>query len=76
VVIDSLYRPVASASAGIWRVTGTGWSLVLKLLRPGPGGHENWQAGDDEAQARHLGHAVDRLLALFAAAQASRARFT
>ena len=46
--VESLYRPVASASAGIWRVTGDDWSLVLKLLRRGPGGHENWQAGDDE----------------------------
>jgi hypothetical protein len=39
---------VASASAGIWRVAGADWSLVLKLLRPGPGGHANWQAGDTE----------------------------
>jgi hypothetical protein len=46
--VESLHEPVAGASAGVWRVAGDGWSVVLKLLRHGAGGHENWQSGEDE----------------------------
>lgn len=47
-VVDSVHTPVAGASAGVWRVRGDDWSLVLKLVRHGAGAHENWQSGDDE----------------------------
>jgi len=46
--VDSLHVPVAGASAGVWRATGDGWSVVLKLVRHGAGGHENWQSGENE----------------------------
>jgi hypothetical protein len=42
-----LYDPVASATAGIWRVSGGGWSVVLKLVHPGRDGHPNWIASTD-----------------------------
>lgn len=47
-IVESVHEPVAGASAGVWRVTGDGWSVVLKLLRHGAGGHENWRSGEGE----------------------------
>jgi hypothetical protein len=64
VALTSIYAPVASASAGIWRVAGPEWSAVLKVLRHGDGGHPNWQSGAEvghwyywrrEADAYHSG---------------------
>ena len=43
-----IYEPVAAASAGIWRVSGPGWSLVLKVLRHSVEGHRHWRSGEDE----------------------------
>jgi hypothetical protein len=42
-----LYEPVASATAGLWRVSGSGWSVVLKLVQHGPDGHPNWRSSTD-----------------------------
>jgi hypothetical protein len=42
-----LYDPVASATAGIWRVSGDGWSVVLKLVHHGRHGHPNWLSSSD-----------------------------
>jgi hypothetical protein len=42
---DTLYEPVASATAGIWRVYAGARSAVLKLLAPDDGAHAHWQAG-------------------------------
>lgn len=42
-----LYDPVASATAGLWRVSGDGWSVVLKLVHHGSDGHPNWQSSRD-----------------------------
>jgi hypothetical protein len=42
-----IYEPVASASAGIWRVSGADWSVVLKLVGHGVQGHPNWMSGTD-----------------------------
>jgi hypothetical protein len=39
-----LYDPIASATAGIWRVSGDGWSVVLKIVAHGDSGHPNWQS--------------------------------
>jgi len=46
--VDSVHVPVAGASAGVWRVRGDDWSLILKLVRHGAGGHPNWQSGEEE----------------------------
>ena len=42
---DKIHDGVPSATLGIWRVHGERWSVVLKLIGPGAGGHPNWQAG-------------------------------
>jgi hypothetical protein len=42
-----LYDPIASATAGIWRISGDRWSVVLKLVRHGEGGHPNWLSSED-----------------------------
>ncbi len=42
-----LYDPVASATAGIWRVSGDRWSVVLKLVHHGRDGHPNWISSTD-----------------------------
>ncbi|HXQ61601.1 MAG TPA: phosphotransferase [Acidimicrobiales bacterium] len=42
-----LYDPVASATAGIWRVSGDGWSVVLKLVHHSRDGHPNWLSSAD-----------------------------
>jgi hypothetical protein len=47
---EQVYQPVASASKGIWRMHGNGWSVVIKLVGHGEGQHPNWQAG---AQPEH-----------------------
>jgi len=45
--IDSLYgQGVASATAGIWRCSTEGWSVVLKLLRHGDQGSPAWRSGE------------------------------
>jgi hypothetical protein len=38
---EQVYQPVASASKGIWRVYGNGWSVVLKPVGHGEGQHPN-----------------------------------
>ena len=43
---DELHEGVASATAGIWRVHNDWWSVVLKLVGLGAGGHPNWRAGE------------------------------
>ena len=45
--VTELYRPVASASGGIWRLKGEGWSAVLKLVRHSDQGHPLWLSGED-----------------------------
>ena len=46
--IDSLYgQGVASATAGIWRCSSGGWSVVLKLLRHGDQGSPAWRSGEE-----------------------------
>jgi hypothetical protein len=48
-VCEQIYRnPIASATAGIWRVTHGDWSAVLKVLRLGGTASPAWQAGTDE----------------------------
>jgi hypothetical protein len=42
---EQVHQPVASASKGIWRAHGNGWSVVLELVGYGEGQHPNWQAG-------------------------------
>jgi hypothetical protein len=44
---EKLYEPVASATAGIWRVSGDGWSVVLKLVQHSDDGHPNWLSSAD-----------------------------
>jgi hypothetical protein len=44
--LTRLHEPIVSATQGIWRLQGQGWSVVLKLIGPGGGGHSLWQAGD------------------------------
>jgi hypothetical protein len=44
---QKLYDPIASATAGIWRVSGDRWSVVLKLIRHADGGHPNWLSSED-----------------------------
>jgi hypothetical protein len=39
---------VASATAGIWRFSHDGWSVVLKVLHHHAGNSPNWQSGQDE----------------------------
>jgi hypothetical protein len=43
--LEELHQPVPSASLGIWRVAGDGWSSVLKLIGLGETRHPNWEAG-------------------------------
>jgi hypothetical protein len=43
---EKVYEPVASASAGIWRVSGDAWSVILKVVHHGRGGHRNWRSGE------------------------------
>jgi aminoglycoside/choline kinase family phosphotransferase len=43
--IEALYEPVASATAGIWRVHAGTRTAVLKLLAPDDGAHPHWRAG-------------------------------
>jgi hypothetical protein len=45
---ESIYEPVASASAGIWRVEHGSDSAVLKLIAHSETGHANWLSGADE----------------------------
>ena len=47
VVVEQLYEPVASASAGIWRVHAGRRSAVLKLIAHSEGGHVNWRSGEE-----------------------------
>jgi hypothetical protein len=44
---DTLYEPVASATAGLWRVSGDDWSVVLKLVHHSPDGHPHWLSSTD-----------------------------
>lgn len=45
----NLYAPVASASGGIWRLSGHDWSVVLKLVRHSAEGNTMWLSGQDVA---------------------------
>jgi Ser/Thr protein kinase RdoA (MazF antagonist) len=45
--VDKLHVGALSASIGIWRVAGDGWSTIVKLVGPGARGHPNWQAGEE-----------------------------
>jgi hypothetical protein len=47
--VERVYEPVASASAGIWRVGRDGRSAILKLVAHAEGGHENWRSGEEPA---------------------------
>ena len=42
---QEIHDPIPSATIGIWRVRGAGWSVVLKVVGRGPGRHPNWRAG-------------------------------
>ncbi len=42
---EQVYEPVASASAGIWRVTCGTQSAILKLIAHSAEGHPNWRSG-------------------------------
>jgi hypothetical protein len=44
---DKIHDAVPSATLGIWRVHGDGWSVVLKLVGLRAGGHPHWQAGSE-----------------------------
>ena len=45
--VDTLYEPVASATAGVWRVRGEGWSSVLKLVAHSDRARRRWQSGEE-----------------------------
>jgi phosphotransferase family enzyme len=47
-IAEAIFEPVVSATAGIWRYRGEGWSVVLKLLHHSEVGSPAWQSGDDE----------------------------
>ncbi len=48
VVIERVYEPVASASAGIWRVSNNSRTAILKLVAHSAGeGNPNWLSGED-----------------------------
>ena len=47
VSVEQVYEPVASASAGIWRVAHGGQSAILKVIAHSAAGHPNWQSGAD-----------------------------
>ena len=47
VSVEQVYEPVASASAGIWRVTCGDQSAILKLIAHSDAGHPNWRSGQD-----------------------------
>jgi hypothetical protein len=47
VTVQRVYDPVASASAGIWRVSTRWRSLILKLVAHSDEGHANWRSGED-----------------------------
>lgn len=44
-VFDRLHEAIASATAGIWRVHGNEWAVVLKVVAHSEGGHPNWRSG-------------------------------
>jgi len=44
---EEIHDAVPSATLGIWRVGGAGWSVVLKVVGMASGGHPNWRAGVD-----------------------------
>ena len=48
-VREAIFRPVASATAGIWRYQGDGWSAVLKLLHHSDVGSPMWRSGEHES---------------------------
>lgn len=49
VLVEPVYEPVASASAGIWRVRHGARSVILKLIAHSEAGHPNWRSGEDPA---------------------------
>jgi hypothetical protein len=42
-------EPAASATAGIWRFSASGWSAILKVLRHGGNGSPLWQSGEERS---------------------------
>jgi len=44
---EQLYDPVAAATAGLWRVSGDAWSVVLKLIHHGHDRHPRWPSSTD-----------------------------
>jgi hypothetical protein len=46
VTIERVYEPVASASAGIWRVQTPDRSAILKVIAHSEGGHAHWRSGE------------------------------
>lgn len=47
--VEPLYEPVASATAGVWRVRGEGWSAVLKQVAHSDRARRRWQSGEEPA---------------------------
>jgi Phosphotransferase enzyme family len=46
-VAASIFDPVTSGTGGIWRLRGSGWSVVLKVVHHSDRGHEHWLSGRD-----------------------------
>jgi hypothetical protein len=46
--VDGLRTRGASGTGGIWRFSGAGWSLVLKILRHSEQGSDMWRSGLEE----------------------------
>jgi hypothetical protein len=44
---ESIFAPVVSGTAGIWRVRGGPVSFVVKVVRHSADGHPNWLTGED-----------------------------
>jgi len=44
---QEIHDAVPSATIGLWRIRGGGWSVVLKVVGLGTGGHPAWRAGAD-----------------------------
>ena len=44
---QKIHDAVPSATIGLWRVQGEGWSVVLKVVGLGTDGHPAWRAGAD-----------------------------
>jgi hypothetical protein len=47
--VAQIHEPVAGATVGVWRVTASGRSVVLKVLAHSERGHANWRTSADAA---------------------------